>query len=298
MGDASGRFERQFAEARKVNVNQVQPARSGTTPQQHNNRVPRIIHLMWDSPDSAPDLVNACFDSWRELNPGWEIHVWDDLEASKARSHFTSAELPVQATSDCLRLWKLSETGGIWADATTFPIVPLDEWVDDALGPNGFFAPSAPGQDRLASSWFLATELNSPVIDAWQSAALNYWNSKHAGGFELTSWESPLDSFLQLTESDTVPYYWLHYLYNKVFFEVPEVRQNHHAMHNLPASIAQTLLKWSLQQRLDEIEDSQYLRVMNSVPLLKLNWRRDFPLERLRTIRGMVRSDRKTRFIG
>ena len=61
-------------------------------------------------------------------------------------------------------------------------------------------------------------------------------------------------------------------------------------MRNLSASVAQTLLRWSLHERLDEIEDSNLLSVLKAVPVLKLNWRRQFPLERLTRLRDMVRA--------
>ena len=223
----SGRFRRKFVEARKANMNPAQPARDEAPSLKGNKRVPRVLHLMWDYPDTAPDLVTACLKSWRDLNYGWEIYVWDDFQARRARSHFTRYELPVQATSDCLRLKKLSETGGVWVDATVFPIAPLDEWIDDALGPYGFFAPSAPGPDRLVSSWFLAAEQDSPVIDAWKAAAEIYWNGKHAAVLELTDYESPIDASLELSKIERVPYYWVHYLYNSIFFNQPLVRKNH-----------------------------------------------------------------------
>ena len=41
--------------------------------------VPKIIWSYWHSGEAdAPETAARCFDSWRRLNPGWELRVLDE----------------------------------------------------------------------------------------------------------------------------------------------------------------------------------------------------------------------------
>lgn len=44
------------------------------------------------------------------------------------------------ARSDILRLTLMAMHGGVWADATYFNFIPLDQWVYEAVGPIGFWS--------------------------------------------------------------------------------------------------------------------------------------------------------------
>ena len=148
-------------------------------------QIPRKIWIYWDSGESnAPDLVRTCIASWRNRNPGWEVRVLDaQTAATIVDLPHDPSKLPVQAYSDLLRLRLLKQHGGVWADATTFCLAPLDAWLPIAAQ-RGFFAFTWtktdawfiwPGVRRSMTTWFLASEPGGRFISAWEDACFGYW---------------------------------------------------------------------------------------------------------------------------
>jgi hypothetical protein len=170
--------------------------------------VPKIIWSLWlQNWDLAPDLVRACTASWSRLNPEWEVrrltraHV-DQLFSNAALSaHLLAPDIPPEVLSDVVRLELLARYGGVWTDATTYCLAPLDEWLGSAVA-SGFFAFDRPGADRMLSTWFLAAVAPSPVILRWRELSQAYWAGR--------------------TERDA--YFWLHYLFGKAYETDDEVR--------------------------------------------------------------------------
>ena len=66
---------------------------------------------------------------------------------------------------------------GRGADATTICASPLDGWLHDLMD-SGFFAFGRPGPDRMLSTWFLAAETGSYVIEKWRAASIDYWTDR------------------------------------------------------------------------------------------------------------------------
>jgi Capsular polysaccharide synthesis protein len=146
--------------------------------------LPRTIWCLWfQGWANAPDLVQACGASWRQRNPGWTIHYLsrDTLEARldavPELKAIAAKNLPIEALSDAVRIELLSRYGGVWVDSTVYCLRPLDGWLRPAM-PRGFFAFDRPGPDRMLSSWFLAAERGSYVIDAWRRKILAYWQGR------------------------------------------------------------------------------------------------------------------------
>jgi hypothetical protein len=77
--------------------------------------IPRRLHLVWLGPARPPD---ACINSWRIRNPGWEVIVWrsetgygTDVDAMIAKSSSYAGK------ADIIRMWALFHHGGIAVDA-------------------------------------------------------------------------------------------------------------------------------------------------------------------------------------
>jgi hypothetical protein len=146
---------------------------------------PKILWLLWlQGWELAPQVALACRRSWESLNPGWTIH---SLDAQTLR-HFLPPEIvqnilsqpkEVEALSDQIRLELLHRYGGVWADATAMCAEPLDAWLPLAM-PNGFFAFSWPAPDRMISTWFLAAEKGSYIVERWRNACWSYWRERSA----------------------------------------------------------------------------------------------------------------------
>ena len=86
-----------------------------------HNKVPKIIWAYWDS--DMPSIVKKCIDGWKKYNPDYNIIVLnknnykkyidipDDLLNNK---NFNDS---AARFSDLLRLFQLTEYGGIWIDS-------------------------------------------------------------------------------------------------------------------------------------------------------------------------------------
>lgn len=140
--------------------------------------IPRKVWIFWGQGEAqAPDIVQTCIASWREKNPGWDVTVLDVTAANELCDLSDIADrFGLREQSDFLRLRLLEAHGGVWADATVFCHRPLDDWLP-IMAASGFFAFSAPGPDRIVSSWFLAAAPGSPIISAWQARLTRH--SKH-----------------------------------------------------------------------------------------------------------------------
>jgi len=170
--------------------------------------IPRRIWAYWDGgEDTAPVIVRACLASWRRHNPGWELTVLDRHSApALADLSMGPDDIAVQSYADLLRLRLLARHGGVWVDATTFCLRPLDHWLP-MLAQGGFFAFSWTAADRWfiwpnvprrITNWFLASEPGGAVIAAWEARALAYWRGRRTP--HVYYWPHMLWDFMALTD--------------------------------------------------------------------------------------------------
>ena len=143
------------------------------------NVLPRKLWILWYQGFSdAPLIVKICIESWINKNPGWDVIILNKTNINNYITLDVPKEiinrLNLNHQSDLVRLALLSKYGGVWADATTFCINPLDEWIDD-YAHSGFFAFRKPGPDRMISSWFLASERGNLVVSKFYKLFASYW---------------------------------------------------------------------------------------------------------------------------
>ena len=148
----------------------------------------RTIWMFWSQGfQSAPDMVQICVKSWRVRNPGWKLVELDDsnvdqyVDAETLKRLRSLTNITVVKFSNLLRLYLLHRHGGVWADATCFCNIPLDEWLPNYMA-SGFFAfrrhpdvwlkhshqfglraYTGRSGDRIFASWFLASERGNPL---------------------------------------------------------------------------------------------------------------------------------------
>jgi hypothetical protein len=143
----------------------------------------RTIWCLWfQGWADAPDLVKACAASWRRHNPDWNLCLLSGATLAASleelpRPATAAGNLPLEARSDVLRIELLHRFGGIWIDSTVYCLRPLDGWIDQAM-PSGFFAFNRPMPDVMLSSWFLAVERGSYLIDRWHRGVRAYWEGR------------------------------------------------------------------------------------------------------------------------
>jgi hypothetical protein len=161
---------------------------------------PKVIWMLWlQGWDNAPHVAKACRKSWEICNPGWTLRALDlnslvNFLPPDILEIILSTPKEAEAISDQVRLELLHRYGGVWADATAMCAVPLDTWLSMAM-PNGFFAFANPAPNRMLSTWFLAAEKGSYIIEKWRKESWKYWTGR--------------------TIRDS--YFWVHELFSEIY---------------------------------------------------------------------------------
>ncbi len=255
----------------------------------------KTIYGLWaQGVHNAPELVRTNFDRWAELNPDYELKILDEdgLRALLAEVAFEPHPgMRIQAISNIARIHLLSLTGGVWADASLFPTVPLNAWLPERLACGGFYAFERPGPDRPISNWFLAAEKGSLIVERMRQAVRRYW----IRGRELRSEEDgpviPEDpvAMVAVPEADhnpKYPYFWFHYSFRFLLEREPEFAALWRSCAPLHADQAH-----ALQYAFAESEPSSDAKVRSLLmdsPVHKLDWRREYDIGRLVGLAGSL----------
>ena len=139
----------------------------------------KTIWLLWlQGWDKAPWVVQKVCESWKTLNPGWNVELVDEKNLKKYVDipYINNINTPA-AKSDAIRLSLLEKHGGVWADASMLCMVPLDEWVYDALEPAGFWMYHGREECMGPASWFIVSTNKSSIIKKWKEYCDKYWSN-------------------------------------------------------------------------------------------------------------------------
>lgn len=170
-----------------------------------------ILKTIWtcwfQGRDRAPPVVEQCIRSWERLNPGWEVRCLDSETACRLTgldAIVTDARsITAASASDVLRISLLHEFGGVWVDSTCRCNRPLDEWLPQAMEPQGFFGFDKPSLKRPIASWFLAAEPGSLLLDSWHRETVDFWRDR----------------------TSTDDYFWFHHLFRDLIRHDEAVRE-------------------------------------------------------------------------
>ncbi|QWD04658.1 hypothetical protein G6720_04155 [Polynucleobacter paneuropaeus] len=159
------------------------------------------IYLYWGQGwDNVPPVIKYCKDSWAFHNPSWNLILLDDNNVTLFGDLTKYPKYPKisrQAFSDILRLNLLSKCGGVWADATMLCTQSLDNWIDEALQPCGFWMFHGRDLGRGPASWFMASTPHSFISDEWLKACDTFWSNNN----------------------DNVEYFWMDRLFSKIIIK-------------------------------------------------------------------------------
>ncbi len=139
----------------------------------------KVIFGYWhQGRNNAPDAITRCWNLWTRMNPGWEVRIleWADVEARMSELGIHAANMSLNGIANIVRIDRLAEEGGVWVDAYTVPLRPLDNWLP-ALMPSGFFAFHDPHRKRLSANWFLASIKAHSLSVAWRDEMIRYWRT-------------------------------------------------------------------------------------------------------------------------
>ena len=139
--------------------------------------------------------------------------------------------LPLQKQSNLIRLQLLAEYGGVWADATTLCMRPLDDWIDDCVA-SGFFAFYKPARERIMANWFMACSKECPLVIKLREDYASFFmkNSFNVNSKFKQSIVKRLSSILNRNEKTTkywfspvvtkflkvYPYFIFHYMFQRL----------------------------------------------------------------------------------
>ncbi len=209
--------------------------------------------------------------SWRLLNPQWRVRMLTAQalrEAPELVGELPAVDgksLPDEALSDVIRLHLLDRHGGVWADATTYCLRPLDDWVHEAMS-SGFFAFYRPGLGRLLSTWFLAADPSSTIVHQWRLAADRYWTGRD--------------------ERDH--YFWVHILFGRLYEQDPQIRALWDATLKISADGPHCAMPYEKSLLHPPSERMQAVVNDAETPLLKLTHKLDWPQSLQGTLAGWL----------
>jgi hypothetical protein len=247
--------------------------------------IPKLIHLLWlQGRNRAPALVHLNLERWTALNPDYELRFFDqkDVDALLASFDLPTDDLPPQAISDLVRAILLYDQGGIWADASLFPVKPLDAWLPEAVSEVGFFAFERPGPDRLISSWFLVASPKNPILVEWLKEIKKFWSKPRRLMADIPNDPVVCVSPQGAASNDEYPYFWFHYLFQYTIensLEMSELWDKCIKLSAMPPHQLQSLFANNHHPTEPEIRQAA-----NAAPVQKLNWRTSYPLDVLRSI--------------
>lgn len=148
------------------------------------NKNNKIIWMSWLQglcDPHIPKLNLDCINRWKDLNPDWKVNILSNKTiVDYVPEYFeiiknSPKRLP-QACSDLVRILLLSKYGGVWVDASVYPMKPLSDFYHDIVNESGFFSyrfiPRGSYDARKMCetvSWFLCTnQPNHYLIEAWK----------------------------------------------------------------------------------------------------------------------------------
>lgn len=136
------------------------------------NEFPKVIWFFWHTKE-LPFSVQTSLDTIRKSFVGYEINVlnFDNLDKYNLDINFLKEKIKVQAISDYIRLYLVSNYGGIWIDATTYFTVPIYDLfdIDNKSDFYGFYTDMCTTDMNfpVVESYFLAAPKNSPFMRDW-----------------------------------------------------------------------------------------------------------------------------------
>lgn len=144
----------------------------------------KTIWMCWFQGEDAemPRLNRVCIDRWKKLNTDWQVNILSKETISDYVPEYddivkNSPYRSLAAKSDLLRILLLSKFGGVWADASLYPMLPLEDFIPDIINDVGFFTyrfmrrSLSKRGNRETVSWFLCVDrANHPLINLWKKA--------------------------------------------------------------------------------------------------------------------------------
>lgn len=158
---------------------------------------------------TLPQLNRKCIKKWQELNTDWQVNFLCNKTISQYVPEYFEivSHAPnriVQHRADLLRLLLLSKYGGVWVDASVYPMLPLSKFYHKIVNKTGFFTyrfmprrPDSKG-NRETVVWFLcANSAKNYLIEQWKNEIVRKFKEKRVWKYFTMS-----DTLCQLYDTD------------------------------------------------------------------------------------------------
>jgi hypothetical protein len=124
--------------------------------------IPKIIHYCWVGDKPKSQEVLDCIQSWKTLNPDFQIKEWNELNFPIERFPFASRmynEKKWAFVADYIRLYALEREGGFYLDADMLLVQSLAPLIEHTC----VLGEEAPG---VISAGMVAASPHHPYIQA------------------------------------------------------------------------------------------------------------------------------------
>lgn len=94
--------------------------------------IPKIIHYCWFGQAPFPALVEKCIASWKKYCPDYEIKLWNETNFDVNCNFWVKEAYAAKKyafVADYVRLWAISEYGGIYMDTDVEVLKSLDPFL-------------------------------------------------------------------------------------------------------------------------------------------------------------------------
>ncbi|WP_428390131.1 capsular polysaccharide synthesis protein [Mucisphaera sp.] len=268
----------------------------------------------WDQGiDQAPSVVRHGVERWRALHPEWSLSVLDNTSVNEYLAIYkcNCNHLIPQTRSDLLRYALLHRHGGLWVDSTTYPVVSLDRWLPHVLGKSTLFCFEFSYNYRRMDNWLVYADEGSKPFRIWFDHICDYWTKNRVFideqeldrlSLNQENGYNPL-AILDLTMCDSVIgdrhlYHWSQLIFEKLVSIDDEFRANWKRLHKVDGHACTNLQYYekrnktfprNLLRKVLRYSDIQKMKsYMFNSPVIKLDWREDYDLNRLDMAAGRV----------
>lgn len=132
--------------------------------------------------ENAPELIQRCFESVQKYEGDRKINIlsFDTIKdyvelPQRYYDLVSSGKMPVALFSDILRMYLLTQYGGVWIDST----IMLTDKIPQEIIDSSFCVvrkdPEKDNQENKMSCYFIRADKNSPNLNAIKRTLENYW---------------------------------------------------------------------------------------------------------------------------
>lgn len=95
--------------------------------------IPKVIHYCWFGRGEMNALAKMCIESWKKHLPDYELHLWNEDNFDINSTPWTKQAYEAKKyafVADYVRLYALSNFGGIYMDTDVEMLKSLDRFLD------------------------------------------------------------------------------------------------------------------------------------------------------------------------